>query len=131
MLGGVAGRTRTFAADSVVLATGGLSVGGIVLDRTRGPRETVFGLDLAGVPEDGPFVADVHAENPIDRTGVAIDDGLRPLSRVGRRRPPQPVCGRGHPGRRRAVARAVGQRPRIRVRIRRGGVATLRRWANA
>ena len=81
--GGVAGRTRTFAADSVVLATGGLAVGGIELDRMSGPRESVFGLDLAGAPEGDPFVADVHAENPIDRTGVAIDDRLRPLKADG------------------------------------------------
>ncbi len=75
----VAGRNRTFAADAVVLATGGLAVGGIELERD-GPRETVFGLELSGVPEDGPFVADAHAENPIDRTGVAVDDSMRPVS---------------------------------------------------
>jgi glycerol-3-phosphate dehydrogenase subunit B len=78
----VAGRNRTFPADAVVLATGGLAVGGIELERD-GPRETVFNLDLSGVPPDGPFVADVHAENPIDRTGVAVDDNMRPVSTGG------------------------------------------------
>ena len=57
----------------MVLATGGLSVGGIELDRD-GPRETVFGLELSGrARRTAPFVADAHAENPIDRTGVAVD----------------------------------------------------------
>ncbi len=75
----VAGRNRTFAADAVVLATGGLAVGGIELDRD-GPRETVFGLELSGVPKEAPFVADAHAENPIDRTGVAVDGSMRPVA---------------------------------------------------
>ena len=79
----VAGRNRTFAADAVVLATGGLSVGGIELERD-GPREAAFGLDLSGVPQNGPFVADVHAENPIDRTGVAVDADMHPRTRDGR-----------------------------------------------
>jgi glycerol-3-phosphate dehydrogenase subunit B len=78
----VAGRRRTFAADAVVLATGGLAVGGIELERD-GPRETAFGLDLAGVPEGAPFVSDFHAENPLDRTGVAVDRDMRPLSGDG------------------------------------------------
>ncbi len=78
----VAGRTRTFPADSVVLATGGLAVGGIVLERGE-LSETVFGLDVAAAPNGTPYAAEVHAENPIDRSGVAIDDALRPVERDG------------------------------------------------
>jgi glycerol-3-phosphate dehydrogenase subunit B len=78
----VAGRTRTFAADAVVLATGGLAVGGIELERGE-VTESVLGLDLAHTPDGHPYVGELHDENPIDRAGVAVDKAFRPVDRNG------------------------------------------------
>ncbi len=89
----------------------------------------MFGLDLRGVPEDGPYVADVHAENPIDRTGVAVDDGLRAARRAtGAVVHPNLYAAGG------ILAGAVpwrelsGNGLALASGLRRRGVATLGRW---
>ena len=74
----VAGRTRTFPATAVVLATGGLAVGGIELDRD-GVREPVFDLPLAGDPGPVRYTSSSFDEQPIDRLGVRVDAAMRPL----------------------------------------------------
>ena len=78
----VAGRTRTFPADAVVLATGGLATGGIELGRD-GLREPVLGLHVAGDPGDGRYGDAVFRENPVDRAGVSVDAAMRPLDEDG------------------------------------------------
>lgn len=78
----VAGRTRTFPAEAVVLATGGLATGGIQLDRT-GLREPVLGLHLAGDPGEVRYADGAFHENPADRAGVRVDSRMRPLDADG------------------------------------------------
>jgi glycerol-3-phosphate dehydrogenase subunit B len=78
----VAGRKRTFPAESVVLATGGLATGGIELDRD-GLREPVLGLQLAGDPGDVRYADGAFHENPADRAGVRVDAHMRPLDADG------------------------------------------------
>lgn len=78
----VSGRTRTFPADAVVLATGGLATGGIELDRD-GLREPVLGLGLAGDPGRARYGDAVFAENPVDRAGLRVDPAMRPLDADG------------------------------------------------
>ena len=78
----VSGRTRTFPADAVVLATGGLATGGIELDGD-GLHEPVLGLQLAGDPGEGRYGDAVFRENPGDRAGVRVDSEMRPLDGDG------------------------------------------------
>jgi glycerol-3-phosphate dehydrogenase subunit B len=79
----VAGRTRTFPAEAVVLATGGLATGGLELDRD-GLREPVLGLHVAGDPGDVRYADGAFHENPIDRAGVRVDAHMRPLDADGK-----------------------------------------------
>jgi glycerol-3-phosphate dehydrogenase subunit B len=78
----VAGRTRAFPATAVVLATGGLAVGGIELDHD-GVREPVLGLPLAGDPGEVRYTKSSFDEQPIDRLGVPVDAAMRPLDADG------------------------------------------------
>jgi len=78
----VSGRTRTFPADAVVLATGGLATGGIELDRD-GLREPALGLHVAGDPGGDRYGAAVFRENPVDRAGLRVDPEMRPLDAGG------------------------------------------------
>ncbi len=74
----VSGRTRTFPADAVVLATGGLMTGGIELG-SDGLHEPVLGLPLADDPGDVRYEEGAFHEHPIDRVGVRVDAHMRPL----------------------------------------------------
>ena len=74
----VAGRTRAFPAGAVVLATGGVAVGGIEL-ATDSVRETVLDLPLAGDPGPVRYSPSSFHEHPIDRLGVRVDAHMRPL----------------------------------------------------
>jgi glycerol-3-phosphate dehydrogenase subunit B len=74
----VAGRTRTFPAASVVLATGGVAVGGIELEHDS-VRESVLDLPLAGDPGAVRYDKSSFHEHPIDRIGVRVDAAMRPL----------------------------------------------------
>jgi glycerol-3-phosphate dehydrogenase subunit B len=73
------GRDTTFGARWVVLATGGFASGAIELGADWQARERVLGLALRGVPAPGEprFSADVLAEHPMSRVGVAVDGSLR------------------------------------------------------
>lgn len=74
-----AARSTTLRARSFVLATGGFASGGLQLDSHGRIRETVFDLQVAGAPADGPrFLPTYLKEQPLDRVGVAVDDLLRP-----------------------------------------------------
>jgi glycerol-3-phosphate dehydrogenase subunit B len=76
-----AGRTVRYRARWIVLATGGVATGGIVLDSRWQARETVLGLPLAGAVEPGAerFSPRYFDEHPFNAVGVAVDDGLRPV----------------------------------------------------
>jgi glycerol-3-phosphate dehydrogenase subunit B len=78
----VSGRTRTFPADAVVLATGGLSTGGIELG-SDGLREPVLGLHVAGDPGGERYGDGAFRENPVDRAGLRVDSAMRPLGADG------------------------------------------------
>ena len=85
-----AGHPSTLAADAVVLATGGLQSGGIVMDDHQQMSEPVMGLPLGRRPEQ-PFMADLFAPQPAYLAGVGVDAGMRPLDDDGR-----VVCGNVH-----------------------------------
>jgi glycerol-3-phosphate dehydrogenase subunit B len=78
----VSGRTRTFPADAVVLATGGLAAGGIELARD-GLREPALGLPVAGDPGAGRYGPGAFGEHPADRAGIRVDARMRPLDDDG------------------------------------------------
>jgi glycerol-3-phosphate dehydrogenase subunit B len=77
-----AGRPLTYRARSFVLATGGFAAGGLELDSTGTIRETVFDLPLAGAPrpQRPPFGTGYFDEHAISRTGVAVDEKMRPVN---------------------------------------------------
>jgi glycerol-3-phosphate dehydrogenase subunit B len=78
----VSGRTRSFAADAVVLATGGLATGGLEADRD-GLREPVLGLPVTGDPGADRYDADPFREHAVDRAGIRVDARMRPLGEGG------------------------------------------------
>ncbi len=79
-----AARTRPFAADAVVLATGGFAAGGLELDSRGGLRETALGLPVSGPPPDVEPLSIRHLDHqPLMASGVAVDDGLRPTGADG------------------------------------------------
>jgi glycerol-3-phosphate dehydrogenase subunit B len=77
-----AARAVTYHAPSFVLASGGFAAGGLHSDSFGKIRETVFDLPLGYAPEPGRprFAPGYFDEHPISRTGVAVDDKLRPVA---------------------------------------------------
>jgi glycerol-3-phosphate dehydrogenase subunit B len=84
----VSGGERSYATRWVVLATGGVGTGGLILDADWRMRETALGLDVAGVPapRQPRFTSRYLDAHPLGRAGVAADRDLRPLDARGRRR---------------------------------------------
>lgn len=74
-----AGSNTTHAADAFVLASGGLHSGAITLDSHWRAHEQVLGLPLTGVPEpdEARFVPSYFDEQPLARSGIAVDAELR------------------------------------------------------
>src|SRR5262249_46467898 len=83
----IAVRERSYAARAFVLATGGISAGGVAMDSRWNVRETALGLPLANVPGPGEprFESDYFGPQPLSRVGVAVDDRLRPVDADGNR----------------------------------------------
>ncbi|MGH2750286.1 MAG: glycerol-3-phosphate dehydrogenase subunit GlpB [Actinomycetota bacterium] len=82
-----AGRVKAHPARHFVLASGGFAAGAIEMDSQWKVRERIFGLPVAGVPEDverrfSPRYFDRH---PMGRAGIRVDDSLRPLDNQGNR----------------------------------------------
>jgi glycerol-3-phosphate dehydrogenase subunit B len=75
------GRMGTYRAGAFVLATGGVSTGGIAMDSRWSLTEPVLGLPVEHVPpaESARFVPEYFAGQPMARVGVAIDGDCRPL----------------------------------------------------
>jgi glycerol-3-phosphate dehydrogenase subunit B len=71
-------RETSFAADELVLATGGFASGGLELDSRWRARETALGLPVSGVPDGERFRPDYFGEQPMARAGVEVDRSLRP-----------------------------------------------------
>ncbi len=80
-----ASRQMALPAGHFVLASGGIGTGGVVIQPEGQVRESIFGLPLAGVPEDGqPRFADQYfSPQPLDRVGLMVDPALRPLALGG------------------------------------------------
>ncbi len=78
-------RAEEYQAGTYVLATGGAGAGGVEVDGGLRVREPIFGLPLAGVPEDMTdwFEADYFAHHPFDRVGVRVDASMRPVDKAG------------------------------------------------
>jgi glycerol-3-phosphate dehydrogenase subunit B len=69
------GRDSVYAAEHVVLASGGFASGGIELDSDWHTRERALGLPLRGLPGPGQprFRPDYFGEQPLAKVGVAVD----------------------------------------------------------
>jgi glycerol-3-phosphate dehydrogenase subunit B len=78
-------RSAVYSARSFVLATGGFASGGLDVDSFGNIRETVFDLPLGHLPapSEPRFAPGYFEEHALARTGVAVDDELRPLDRDG------------------------------------------------
>jgi glycerol-3-phosphate dehydrogenase subunit B len=82
----VAAREVNYAANDFVLATGGWASGGITMDSYRNVTEGVFGLPVAGLPEEPSkrrFAPGYFDVQPTEGSGIAVDDELRPLDASG------------------------------------------------
>ena len=82
-----AGREIDYRARWIVLATGGVATGGIVLDSAWQTRETALGLPVHGAPGAGEprFGPRYFGEHPYSGVGIAVDEGLRPVGEDGAR----------------------------------------------
>ncbi|MDY3678161.1 MAG: glycerol-3-phosphate dehydrogenase subunit GlpB [Actinomyces urogenitalis] len=85
-----AGRTLTHRAGAFVLATGGFESGALTLDSHGQVRETVLGLPVAGVVDDGEenlrrLVHNDYWGKPqgLFRVGVLTDSQMRPIGPDG------------------------------------------------
>jgi glycerol-3-phosphate dehydrogenase subunit B len=74
-------RVEEYQARAFVLASGGVSAGGIEVTTSRQVREPVFDLPLAGAPGDPQdwFDPKYLADQPFDRVGVRVDGSMRPI----------------------------------------------------
>ncbi|HXR26730.1 MAG TPA: hypothetical protein VN771_02605, partial [Candidatus Baltobacteraceae bacterium] len=91
-----AARETTIQAPALVLATGGLTGGGLVAPASGGLRETVLGLPVEAPPEADWLAsrADAPGGHPIALAGIRTDAQLRPVAPLGstvRRRLPSGV----------------------------------------
>lgn len=82
-----AARIKPYPARHFVLATGGFGAGGVEMTSSWRVQENVFGLPVAGVPNEGqerfsPRYLDSH---PLGRAGIRVDESLRPLDENGNR----------------------------------------------
>jgi glycerol-3-phosphate dehydrogenase subunit B len=79
-------RRSSHEARHFVVATGGVSAGGVTLDSSWTFKESALDLPLHGVPPPGTerFRPDVFASHPTARIGVAVDEEWRPLDADGK-----------------------------------------------
>lgn len=80
-----AAREMTIRASALVLATGGLTGGGLVAPASGGLQETVLGLPVETPPEAAWLAgrADAPGGHPIALAGIRTDDQLRPVKPAG------------------------------------------------
>jgi glycerol-3-phosphate dehydrogenase subunit B len=80
-----AARELTIRAPALVLATGGLTGGGLVALPSGGLRETVLGLPVEAPPEADWLAgrADAPGGHPIALAGIRTDAQLRPVAPAG------------------------------------------------
>jgi glycerol-3-phosphate dehydrogenase subunit B len=72
------GHDHEYGARWVVLATGGIASGALVLGSDWSAHDTVLGLPLRGAPESGRprFRPEYFGEQPLARIGLAVDSSL-------------------------------------------------------
>jgi glycerol-3-phosphate dehydrogenase subunit B len=85
--------TVSYPAQSVVLASGGLASGGLLVDSRGATRETIFDLPLIGVPGTPGvrFAPGYFDDQPLAASGVGVDEQMRPVAGDG-----SPVYGNLH-----------------------------------
>jgi glycerol-3-phosphate dehydrogenase subunit B len=78
-------RRSSYEARHFVVATGGVSAGGVTLDSAWAFKESALDLPLVGVPPPGTerFCPEVFGPHPSARVGVAVDEEWRPLDADG------------------------------------------------
>jgi glycerol-3-phosphate dehydrogenase subunit B len=85
VLAEAAGRPTRHEGRHFVLATGGVSAGGIQMDSSWRVRESIFDLPLRGAP--GPdaerFALEYFADHPANQAGVATDERGRAVDGNG------------------------------------------------
>jgi glycerol-3-phosphate dehydrogenase subunit B len=74
-----ASRTLRLAADTFVLATGGIGGAGIRAHPDGTLEERVFGLPVEAPPRDGWFSDDPLVPHPLEAAGIRVDDLHRPI----------------------------------------------------
>jgi glycerol-3-phosphate dehydrogenase subunit B len=80
-----AGGPRSYSADVVILATGGILHGGLVAHRAGNLQESVFDLPVKHDPGRDTWTgASPFTPQPYEAFGVIVDDSLRPLGAGGR-----------------------------------------------
>jgi len=77
-----AGHPSELKADAIVLATGGLTGGGLDIDDHQTISEPICNLPLANVPGE-PFNDDPLTPQPMWLVGVPVDAGMHPLDAGG------------------------------------------------
>jgi glycerol-3-phosphate dehydrogenase subunit B len=79
-----AARTTPRTCRWVVLATGGLSAGGIGVDVSGAVSEVALGLPVhAPGPGEVAFLPGYHDEHPMETAGLRVDGSLRPVGPDG------------------------------------------------
>jgi glycerol-3-phosphate dehydrogenase subunit B len=82
-----AAREQRHQAQRWVLATGGVAGGGLRADHTGALRETALGLPVQAPPSSAEWLAPrflAEEGHPVFRSGIAVDEALRPLDAAGR-----------------------------------------------
>ncbi len=80
-----AARPMTWHARHVVLASGGVASGGVLVESDGTVRETIFNLPLAGLPARGAprFSPRYFEPHPFSHVGVRVDEAMRPVGADG------------------------------------------------
>ncbi len=79
-----AGGPRSYSADVVILATGGILHGGLVAQPAGHLQESVFDLPVQHDPGRDTWTApSPFAAQPYEAFGVVVDERLRPLGADG------------------------------------------------
>jgi glycerol-3-phosphate dehydrogenase subunit B len=72
---------KVWHAQEFVLATGGVTSGGIVVESNREAHESVFQLPIFGLTHDGPgFSTNYFESHHFSRVGLRVDEKARPIN---------------------------------------------------
>lgn len=72
---------KVWHAQEFILATGGVTSGGIVVESDREAHESVFQLPIFGLTHDGPgFSTNYFESHHFSRVGLRVDEKARPIN---------------------------------------------------